>query len=148
MHHFINRQWTPKGTLYYNCLLGLGLKKKKKKELSAPNAIHGGARNSLIYFDLFQIGGPFRDLWLTLLFALEMSNLRPGREVTLNYLAGGWQRHLGSRLLCPSWLIVLLTQSVLSFSLPSSVPQVCAQMPGKGLLGLAAVRKGKLPASS
>lgn len=60
---------------------------------------------------------------LVYLSSLEMRNLRPRREVTQNYLAGGWQGHLGSCLLCPSQLIVLPTLLVLSSAVLASIHQ-------------------------
>lgn len=69
---------------------------------------------------------------LVYLSSLKMRNLRPRREVTQNYLVGGWQGHLGSCLLCPSQLAVLPTLLVLSCALLASVHQVWAQTESLG----------------
>lgn len=127
------RQWTPKEIVHYNCLLALGL----KKQLPVPNVIHRGCKGPLKCGHSFRsvsnrvtVGGLFLVIWFTFPLALEMRNRRPRREVTQRYLAGGWQGHLRSCLLCPSQLIVLPT--------PSG-PTLCS--PGFSSIGLSPDRE-------
>lgn len=119
-----------------------------KKNLPVPNTIQGGYRDPLkcghslwLVSDRFTMGGLLWVIPSTFPLALEMRNLRPGRKVTQNYLAGGWQRQPGSCLVCPSQPKVLPSLLVLSSALLASVQQVWAQTecPERGILGLADV---------